>query len=459
MTMKLFIHISLFSMSCCLSLTSTAQNELEILPGGLLVNHQDHQSISNPLEGQFVFDRTTHSYWLFDDQTWKEHKGGLNIFYSNLTNGNSIIGDNAANVNYPHIGFRSSIFGVTAGFHSLSADNNTHIGSFSGMNNQYGHTNTFVGTASGLELAEGHKNIAVGHRSGYRLAGTTNNILIGNKAGFEMSIGGYNTAIGYEALQENTKHAGNIAIGYQALQLNGSMMPANPSALPNLNLAIGHRAASSNVTASELTVIGTHAHEHGIDANQTTTFGYASARNAAHGRVIAFGSQAGEDSNSPVDNVFIGFQAGQKSELSQYNTIVGSYAGFFTQNGSGNTFIGNSVGALNDGHNNVYIGSVSGGNSSGSQNVFIGFHVGLSSTASQELQIDNSDTDFPLIHGDFSTNHESVTLHAKLSITDILQLRPLAVSPSNPVKGDIYMHDSNGQAMLRYYDGSQWINL
>ena len=61
--------------------------------------------------------------------------------------------------------------------------------------------------------------------------------------------------------------------------------------------------------------------------------------------------------------------------------------------------------------------------------------------------IDNTDTNTPLIDGDFSNN--------VLTINDVLKLTPRSTPPSNPVAGMMYIDSSDGNK-LKVYDGSVW---
>ena len=62
--------------------------------------------------------------------------------------------------------------------------------------------------------------------------------------------------------------------------------------------------------------------------------------------------------------------------------------------------------------------------------------------------IDISQTDTPLIDGDFSTD--------KVTINSILKLTPTS-EPGSPVEGDIYANSSDHH--LYFYNGSTWKQL
>jgi hypothetical protein len=141
-----------------------------------------------------------------------------------------------------------------------------------------------------------------------------------------------------------------------------------------------------------------------------------------------FGKNAGFSNTTANYNTFIGDSAGVANTTAAYNTFIGNHAGFSATTGIDNTFLGNESGFGNTtGMQNVFIGSMTGssttngfgntylgyragfGNSSGYGNVFIGSHAGTSETSSNKLYIDNTDTLFPLIYGEFDTNIVNIT--------------------------------------------------
>ncbi len=456
--MKSAIYLVIF-LACQSDSGLQAQHEIEILPGGVITSRLDHSSIEVPQEGQFIFDDQTKTYWLYDGQEWQEQVSGSEFSYSDDTNGNTIAGMNAGIVNFPDIGHNSTALGVGSSYNSVNGNDNTFLGIFTGMQIKRGTKNTLVGAVAGLNLDDGYENIALGNGAGFNLHGSVFNLIMGTGAGLDLSVGGYNTVIGIEALQKNKDYAGNIAIGKHALRFNGSDPTILSSSIPNLNIAIGHQAAAANLTGSKLTIIGSHGLENGEEARDVSSFGYAAGQHTAIGRMTAFGSHAGSVSCSPVDNVFIGANAGKQSTAAYHNTFVGALTGYHNETGNANTFIGHSSGYSSVGDDNVFIGDSSGANNGGDGNVFIGHSVGFHSASSNQLMIDNSDSDKALIVGDFSQNHEAVTINATFSVTDILQLEPQKTSPQEPIKGDIYMHLDNDQVKLRYYDGQQWNSL
>ena len=76
--------------------------------------------------------------------------------------------------------------------------------------------------------------------------------------------------------------------------------------------------------------------------------------------------------------------------------------------------MGVDAGQQNTGSNNVFFGFESGLTNTGGDNVFLGYRSGKNATGSQKLYIDNSDTNTPLIYGEFNDNE--LTINGELGI-------------------------------------------
>lgn len=119
-------------------------------------------------------------------------------------------------------------------------------------------------------------------------------------------------------------------------------------------------------------------------------------------------------------NTFIGRSAAKLCQDGTVsNVMVGDCCGE-ELGGNNNTFIGEDAGRKHTtGNENVFIGTNSGYNNIGTGNIFIGYdagsHIG-NKNDSNTLMIDNSDTDCPLIYGDFSS--DVVTIYGNLISTN-----------------------------------------
>ncbi len=140
------------------------------------------------------------------------------------------------------------------------------------------------------------------------------------------------------------------------------------------------------------------------------------------------------DAQSANSSLYLGTGSGNAGATGQYNAGMGLYSlsnitdgrlnvamGYSAMTslniGMGNTALG--ANALNQiqGDGNVAIGMGAGqNNNAGHRNVYIGFMAGRNATGSHKLYIENSDSDTPLIGGDFST--DEVVINGALSIKD-----------------------------------------
>jgi hypothetical protein len=107
--------------------------------------------------------------------------------------------------------------------------------------------------------------------------------------------------------------------------------------------------------------------------------------------------------NKGNDNTVVGYLAGWKNSDGYENIFLGHEAGYWNRSGHSNTFLGIRAGYANkSAFGNTFLGHRAGySNSAGNLNVFLGYLAGYHETGSNKLYIANSDTDKPLIYGDF----------------------------------------------------------
>ena len=188
------------------------------------------------------------------------------------------------------------------------------------------------------------------------------------------SSGNNNTFYGFKAGQNITSGKENVVIGHNTNTTNSAIGA----------VAIGYGA----------NVIGGHAVSIGHSA--TTSGG------------ISIGTQASSFDSS----ISIGHTTG-----GGLNTIsIGHYSGGdLGANSDNNIFIGKSSGAdRNTSKNNIFIGNNSGYLSQGNNAIIIGNNIGVDQNIDNKLVIGTSLNSYPLIWGDFMSNH--VKLNGKVGI-------------------------------------------
>ncbi len=200
------------------------------------------------------------------------------------------------------------------------------------------------------------------------------------------TLGRYNTAIGFNAMLANVMAGSSTAVGYEALRDHDGGSGGNT--------ALGYHTLTTNLT------------------------GYGNT---------AVGANAMLDGTSGDNNVGIGSNAVR------------------TYSGNGNVGVGVfSLSEIQDGEYNTAIGSASGKSAVGDANVFIGNSAGANAIGSNQLYIDNTDTDTPLIWGDFAS--DLLKVNGTLNINDAYDF-PI----SDGTNGQVLSTD--GAGVISWQDG------
>lgn len=266
--------------------------------------------------------------------------------------------------------------------------------------------------------------------------GTSENILylnkqnyfIGHNTGTQITSGIYNSAFGYQAGKNLSTGKNNLFLGYQSGFLNQQ---------GNDNVYLGNRTAFFRESGHDNICIGNKAGENSVFASYSTYIGSEAGRNLTGEGNIIIGDRSGSVSFSgsfqATANTIVGVDAG-RNVGGDKNTYLGSGAGtFWTQEG-GN--LNNPV----PGMNNVFVGYEAGGGSGqnklGDNNVCIGFQAGLNQSGSNKLFIANSDTDNPLIYGEF--DNSKLFVNGNLTVTgDLAVSSNLSLSNNLTVNNDL----------------------
>jgi len=183
------------------------------------------------------------------------------------------------------------------------------------------------------------------------LDGKTNgySFFLGYNSGLNDDGNNWNTGVGEYVLSENTNGQYNTALGYASMLLNESGQG---------NAALGNYSLYQNTSGFYNTAIGRSA----LSANYTGSY-----------------------------NTGIGFSSLSVTFSGSCNTAVGYRSGQYLADGSNNTMIGYEAGYGTPG-----IGK--------SGCVFLGYQAGYNENDNNRLYIENSDSDFPLIYGEFDND-------------------------------------------------------
>ena len=201
----------------------------------------------------------------------------------------------------------------------------------------------------------------IGHGAGDNIGAGIGNTLMGHNAGQANSFSNA-VLIGQEAGKNNTQNS-TVAIGYRALQNNTGAY----------NTAFGYKALNNNTT-------GTYNLAIGYAAMQNGTTGIAN---------LAIGYQA-LFVNTGTNNLAVGNTALRSTTDGNNNTGLGQAALENNTVGNNNTAFGHNAGAIAA----VDIDAC----------VYFGYGAGKNNATSNRLYINNSDSAFPLIYGEFDND-------------------------------------------------------
>lgn len=285
--------------------------------------------------------------------------------------------------------------GLTKILEVTTSDTKMREGSIGDRYTGFSPSNMFLGLKAGNSTTTGANNIFIGNNAGVSNT-ASNNLFIGHQAGFANTTGSYNAFMGYQAGYSNQDGGDNIYIGYKAgYSITGGFW----------NNFIGKNSGANKTTGNWNNFFGM---ESGNNNNgyYNTFIGHISGQNNNGNNNTLVGAQSG-NSCGGNDNVMIGYSAGRDAAGGN-NCFIGTNSGSYSVSGTGNTLVGNgSARGMSNGtySNNTFLGYETGRNiTTGSGNVFLGYQAGYNENGSNKLYVDNSDTNTPLIFGDFYNN-------------------------------------------------------
>ena len=203
-------------------------------------------------------------------------------------------------------------------------------------------------------------------------------IFMGNDAGINDDASqNQNTAVGNNALETNTTGSYNSAYGYRTMRYNTTGYS---------NSAYGSSALVSNTVGNQNTAIGNLSLYYNTTGNANTATGYGSLnKNITGDQNCTAGAYSSYNNTSGNANIILGYQSD-----------------YYNDGGSSNTIIGYQAGRTTSTH-------------SKSGNIFLGYQAGYNETGDNKLYIENSNSDTPLIGGDF--DDDEVYINGTIKIT------------------------------------------
>jgi len=322
--------------------------------------------------------------------------GGSNVAmgweaqYSNKTGFDNVgIGDRAL---YKNNQSGNTALGFNALYFNTGGYRNVAIGRNAGRNNQ------------------GSRNIFLGYHSGYNETGSDKLYIDNSSTSTPLIYGDFNTNAltinGSLAIKDGAQGLGKVFTSdadgkgsweMLALQVRNDTLDVNGSQVVFAGWDVD---ASDDVQElndlSDATVTGASIYL-GQDSGVNNT--------GLYNNNVGVGPRVLQNSTSAEKNVAIGFEAMNSSLSGIRNVAIGDRA-IYQNLKDNNTAVGfNALYSNINGSNNVALGYGAGRENVGSNNVFIGYNAGHNEVGDNKLYIDNSDTDNPLIYGDFSDDY------------------------------------------------------
>jgi hypothetical protein len=169
------------------------------------------------------------------------------------------------------------------------------------------------------------------------------------------------------------------------------------------NLFLGSEAGINTITSFPIGGIASGAYNVGLGTNALK----ANTRGAFN---LGIGYDALSANTTGYANFGMGKDALKSNTTAWQNVAIGIAAMASNETGQQNTAIGKGVLEFNNGgRNNVAIGFEAGRNSgSGNYNIFIGSNAGREEVGSNKLYIASTNTETPLIYGDFAAKYVTI---------------------------------------------------
>jgi len=185
-------------------------------------------------------------------------------------------------------------------------------------------------------------------------------------------------AFGIDELRDGKTISSSVFLGENA--------GINEYGLDYRNVALGVDALKEDTTGERNTAVGFRALWLNSNGSHNTANGYGALVNNTIGN----------------RNTAIGYQSLLLNTIGIQNTAIGHNANFNNEEGSYNTIFGYQAGMGSEPHNK-------------SGNVFLGYQAGYNETSDNKLYIENSNSSFPLIYGDFE--NDTVRINGDFQVT------------------------------------------
>jgi hypothetical protein len=217
-----------------------------------------------------------------------------------------------------------------------------------------GQQNTFIGSQSGIKNTTGYAVLNVGFASGYENTVGNGNCNVGYQSGYSNETGSFNTNLGTDAGARN-KGDNNMFLGWHSGFGFSSFLTGD-----NNNI-LGYETGGNMLSAFGNNGLGRRVFFNLTNGYNNVSMGDLSSFNLQTGiSNVTIGRDSGFSMVTSVSNVIVGQRAGYKL-TSNFNTFLGNLSGFEVTTGSSNVFVGSNTGSSGsqkvDVINSIAIGS------------------------------------------------------------------------------------------------------
>ncbi|HUR30831.1 MAG TPA: hypothetical protein VMZ69_05330, partial [Saprospiraceae bacterium] len=292
--MQLFkIFLSVFLLSLCVHGTSlygqvlisqsvgtpaaTSMLEISSTSKGLLIPRMattDRDVIGIPATSLLIFNTTTNAYNYWNGSAWIAIAAGNIKELSDADNDTKVEVERTPDIDKIHF----EVGGIDVAFFNRNslqlndAGNSVFIGLFAGLNDDgTSNENTIIGSSSGLSISNGEHNVSLGANSSQFNSNGSDNTTLGHRSGNANTVSG-NTFVGSASGESNSTGTGNAFFGKDAGKMSNT----------NNNTFIGFEAGKGNTIGTSNTFVGNGAGDVnsadnntfiGKDAGGSNTFG------------------------------------------------------------------------------------------------------------------------------------------------------------------------------------------
>ena len=346
--------------------------------------------IDSPVPGLMIYQtNNTPGFYFYNGTAWVVVGDGatsINSLYDGKTGGHSVfLGNNSGTVDDGSDNWNTGI-GEGVLPVNISGSYNTVVGDRGMQSNETGWNNTAIGHKALFSNVLGNGNIAIGFDAGYNETGS-NKLYIDNS----------NT--------DNPLIYGDFSANL--LRINGILDINNAYQLPTIDGTNGQLLktnGSGSLTWSD-------------DTNTGATSINDLNDGLSDNNSLYMGADAGNLASSYKFSTGVGVWSLKCVTTGANNTVLGTSSLMSLTEGSNNTVIGtNALQSITTASHNTVFGTNAGQSVTGSGNILIGNEAAKTQTnISNKLFIDNSDTDAPLIYGDFENDNATIngTLNVK----------------------------------------------